>query len=173
MSAFHKNRLWAPSHTDMRVCRGKWEVQPDSETLFLLIPPPQFTNCSACLAESICGKCKVSQLPCDLAARVKVGDVYKMVCILPAWEIKRLARSRFRRGLPTGGRVALFPVCCAEKRVHEPYTTAATGKQWQQKFASPIHELCDILLNPSDYVRRPLKLPLSRLLSDSIHRNCG
>lgn len=99
----------------------------------LLIPPPQFTNCSACLAESICGKCKVSQLPSDLAARVKVGDVYKMVCILPAWEIKRLAKNGFRPGLPTGGRVALFPVCCAEKRVHEPYTTVATGKQWRTK----------------------------------------
>lgn len=100
---------------------------------FLLIPPPQFTNSSARLAESICGKCKVSQLPSDLAARVKVGDVYKMVCILPAWEIKRLAKNGFRPGLPTGGRVALFPVCCAEKRVHEPCTTGATGKQWCTK----------------------------------------
>lgn len=98
-----------------------------------LIPPPQFTNCSACVAESICGKCKVSQLPSDLAARVKVGDVYKMVCILPAWEIKRLAKNGFRPGLPTGGRVALFPVCCVEKRVHEPYTTAATGETMAHK----------------------------------------
>lgn len=118
-SVFHEYSLGVPSHKNMRVCRGTWEVQWDSETLLLLVPPPQFTNCSVCLTESIYGKCKVSQLPCDLAARVKVGDVYKMVCILPAWEIKRLAKSRFQRSLPTGGRVALFPFCCAEKGVHE------------------------------------------------------
>lgn len=83
-----------------------------------------------------------------LQARVKVRDIYKMACILPTWEIKCLAKSGFRHGLPTGGCVALFPVCCTKKRVHEPYTTAATGKQWQQKFASGIHKLRDIWLNP-------------------------
>lgn len=169
MSAFHKYCPWAPSHTD----ESLQEKLESAVRLRHAFPPPQFTNCSACLVESICGKCKVSQLPCDLEARVKVGDVYKMVCILPAWEIKRLAQSGIRRGLPTGGHVALFPVCCTEKRVNKPYTTAATGKQWQQKFASRIHELCDIWLNPSDYVCRLLELPLSLLLSDSIHHNCG
>lgn len=52
--------------------------------------------------QSICGKCKVAQLPCDLAVRVKVGDDYKIVCILPALEIKRLAAT-VQRQLPTGG----------------------------------------------------------------------
>lgn len=51
----------------------------------------QFTNCSACRCRVSAGKCKVAQLPRDLTVHVKVGDDYKMVCILPAWEIKRLA----------------------------------------------------------------------------------
>lgn len=59
-----------------------------SRTLFLF---SQFTNCSACRHRASAGKCKVAQLPRDLAVHVKVGDDYKMVCILPAWEIKRLA----------------------------------------------------------------------------------
>lgn len=54
-------------------------------------PFTQFTNCSACCRRASAGKCKVAQLPRDLAVHVKVGDDYKMVCILPAWEIKRLA----------------------------------------------------------------------------------
>lgn len=41
--------------------------------------------------QSICGKCKTAQLPRHLAVHVKVGDDYKIVCILQAWEIKRLA----------------------------------------------------------------------------------
>lgn len=41
--------------------------------------------------QSICGKCKTAQLPCNLTVHVKVGDDYKIVCILRAWEIKRLA----------------------------------------------------------------------------------
>lgn len=168
MPAFDKYCLWAP-HAG-RSLQGKLGSVVSH---FLLIPPPQFTNCSPCLAESIWGKCKVNRLPCDLAAGVKVGDVYKMVCILPTREIKRLAKSCFRHALPTGGRVALFPVCCTKKRVHKPYTTAASGKQWQQKFASGIHKLCDIWLNPSDYARSLLELPLPRLHSDSIHRDCG
>lgn len=52
--------------------------------------------------QSICGKCKVAQLPCDLAVRVKVGDDYKIVCILAALEIKRLATT-VQRQLPAGG----------------------------------------------------------------------
>lgn len=108
------------------LCRGKQEVQADSETLSFLV---RFTNCSARLAESIREKCKVSQLPSDLAARTKVGDVSKTVGILQAWEIKCLANS----GQPAGGSDALFLVCCAEKSVHEAHTRAATGKQWHTK----------------------------------------
>lgn len=64
----------------------------------------QFTNCSACCHRASAGKCKVAQLPRDLAVHVKVGDDYKMVCIPPAWEIKRLATT-VRQPLAA----ALFP----------------------------------------------------------------
>lgn len=70
------------------------------QTQFLFI---QFTNCSVC----ICGKCKIARLPCDLAVHVKVGDDYKIVCILQAWEIKRLATT-VRQQLPTGGCSSFF-----------------------------------------------------------------
>lgn len=88
--------------------------------------------------QSICGKCKVARLPGDLAVHVKVGDDYKIVCILQAWEIKRLATT-VRRQLPTGGcspfspllvfapSLPLLSVCqpprtftfCTKKGVHE------------------------------------------------------
>lgn len=99
-----------------------------------LVPPPQFTNCSACLAESICGKCKVSQLPSDLAARVKVGDVYKMVCILPAWEIKRLAKNGFRPRPSHWWPCCPFPrLLCGEKSTRAIHNGSNGGKQWRTK----------------------------------------
>lgn len=79
--------------------------------------------------QSICGKCKIARLPCDLAVHVKVGDDYKIVCILQAWEIKRLT-TNVQRQLATGGCSSSF-LClllhepphpflfCLEKRLHE------------------------------------------------------
>ncbi len=58
-----------------------------------------------CVSQSICRKCKIVGLPCDLAVHVKVGDDYKIVCILQAWEIKCLATT-VRQQLPL---VAVLP----------------------------------------------------------------
>lgn len=66
--------------------------------------------------QSICGKCKIAQLPCDLAVHVKVGDDYKIVCILQAWEIKRLT-TNVQQQLATGGCSSSF-LCVSPPTLH-------------------------------------------------------
>lgn len=117
-----KNREWRTGGGAADRCPvATVEVAGRKRTCFLF---SWFTNCSACRHRASAGKCKVAQLPRDLTAHVKVGDDYnKMVCILPPWEIKRLATSVSRAAplLPSSSfpfTPLPFSLFCRLKREH-------------------------------------------------------
>lgn len=111
----------------------------------------RFTNCSVRRRRASAGKCKVAQLPGDLTVHVKVGDDYKMVCILTAWQIKRLATSVRRQPaaalsfhLPLFLSLLLPPLPFSHFADRKGNMDGKQREQWRIKVAGTIHKQRDI-----------------------------